>query len=150
MGRITPSGAATLFNTGASSNPFGVALGSDGRMWFTNYQGNNTIGRMHTSARQLPINCGTLPTKIAADVETVLLPRDCMTNAGNRLRISVTSADSSRGASQDFRIKRGPSGKITIRTIGTHPVKLAITACADRTGVFPAYSVTRTVTVGRS
>ena len=150
MGRMTPSGAATLFNTGASSNPFGVALGSDGRMWFTNYQGNNTIGRMHTSARQLPINCGTLPTKIAARVETVLLPRDCMTNAGNRLRISVTSADSGRGASQDFRIKRGPGGRITIRTIGTDPVKLAITARADRTGVFPAYSFTRTVTVGRS
>lgn len=150
MGRVTPSGVATLFNTGASSNPFGVAQGSDGHMWFTNYQGNNTISRMYTSARQLPINCGALPKNIAAKGETVLLPGYCLTNAGNRLRISVTSANPDRGASQDFLIKRGTGGKISIRTFGTGPHKLLVTARADRTGVYPAYSVTRTVTVGRS
>ena len=150
MGRMTPTGAVELFDTGASSNPFGVALGSDGHIWFTNYQGNNTIGRMHTSARQLPINCGSLPTKIAARGETVLLPGDCLTNAGNRLRISVTAANPARGASQDFRLKRGPGGKISIRTFGTSPLKLSITARADRRGVYPAYSFTRTVSVGRS
>jgi virginiamycin B lyase len=150
MGRMTPTGAVKLFGTGASSNPFGVALGSDGHIWFTNYQGNNTIGRMYTSARQLPVNCGALPTKIAARGETVLLPGDCLTNAGNRLRISVTAVNPTRGAAQDFRIKRGPGGTISITTFGTSPLKLSITARADRTGVYPAYSSTRTVSVGRS
>jgi streptogramin lyase len=150
MGRMTPTGAVKLFGAGASSNPFGVALGSDGHIWFTNYQGNNTIGRMYTSARQLPVNCGSLPTKIAARGETVLLPGDCLTNTGNRLRISVTAANPARGASQDFRLRRGPGGKISIRTFGTSPLKLSITARADRMGVYPAYSFTRTVSVGRS
>jgi virginiamycin B lyase len=150
MGRMTPTGAVKLFGTGASSNPFGVALGSDGRIWFTNYQGNNTIGRMYTSARQLPVNCGALPTRIAARGETVLFPGDCLTNAGNRLRISVAAVNPARGSAQDFRLKRGPGGKISIRTFGTSPLKLSITAQADRTGVYPAYSFTRTVSVGRS
>ena len=150
MGRMTPTGAVVLFNTGANSNPFGVALGSDGHIWFTNYQGNNTIGRMYTSARQLPVNCGALPTKIAARGETVLLPGECLTNAGNRLRISVSSSNRADGAAQGFRLKRGPGGKVTIRTFGTAPQKLSITARADRAGIYPAYSVTRTVSVGRS
>ena len=150
MGRMTPTGAVKLFRTGASSNPFGVALGSDGHIWFTNYQGNNSIGRMYTSTRQLPVNCGALPLKIAARGETVLLSRDCLTNAGNRLRISVSAVNPDREAPPVFRLKRGPGGKISIRTFGTLPLTLSITARADRTGVYPAYSFTRTVTVHRS
>jgi len=147
IGRITPTGEATLFPTGASSNPFGVALGSDGYLWFTNYLGNNTIGRMYTSTRQLPVNCGTLPTTIAAQGETVLLPRDCLTNAGNRLRISVTAVKPRHGSEDDFRLTRGPGGRISILTFGTYPLTLSITERADRTHVYPAYSVTIAVPV---
>jgi streptogramin lyase len=150
LGRMTPAGVVKLFNTGASSNPFGVALGSDGHIWFTNYAGNNSIGRMYTSARQLPVNCGTLPTKIAAKGETVLLAGDCVTNAGNRLRITVTAVNPAHHTGEDFVLKRGPGGKINIRTFGTFPLKLSITVRADRKGVFPAYSLTRIVSVHRS
>ncbi len=149
IGRMTPTGEVTLFNAGASSNPFGVALGSDGHIWFTNYDGNNTIGRIYTSTRQLPVNCGTLPAKIAAKGETVLLSEDCRTNAGNRLRIRVTAVNPDHGATQAFRLKRGPGGRVSIKTFGTFPLRLSITVRADRTDLFPAYASTRTVTVHR-
>lgn len=147
IGRMTPTGTAKLFPTGATSNPFGVALGSDGHMWFTNYQGNNTIGRIFTSTRQVPINCGALPMRIAAKGETVLLAKNCLTNAGNRLRISVTAVNPAHRAGEDFVLKREPGGKISLKTFGTYPLKLSITVRADRKTVYPAYSVTRTVSV---
>ena len=150
IGRMTPTGVATLFKTGASSNPFGVALGSDGHMWFTNYVGNNSIGRFYTSTRQLPVNCGTLPTKIAAKGETVLLAGDCRTNAGSRLRISVAAVNPGHGAPRDFLLKRSSDGTVSIKTFGTFPLKLSITVRADRKGVYPAYSITKTVSVHTS
>ena len=130
MGRMTPTGAVKPFGTVASSHPFGVALGSDGHIWFTNYQGKSTIGRMYTSAHQLPVNCGALPKSIDTRGETVLLAEDCRTNAGNLLRINVPSANSDRADSNLYVIKRDPRGKFSIKTFDTGPIKPLITACA--------------------
>ncbi len=53
IGRITPTGTVTAFpTTTASSDPFDVAVGSDGNIWFT--EGSvSQIGKMSTSGTML-------------------------------------------------------------------------------------------------
>ncbi len=48
IGRITPSGAGTVFSSGmaAGSKPQGIALGPDGNLWFTETANPAKIGRI--------------------------------------------------------------------------------------------------------
>jgi len=63
IGRITPAGTITHYNTLAaggilptSSNPWGITKGPDGNIWFTENGGNNMIGRVNLSASPITID----------------------------------------------------------------------------------------------
>src|SRR5207244_10572469 len=47
-GRVTTAGPVTNYTSTGIANPAGIARGSDGAMWFTNYT-NDSIGRITTT-----------------------------------------------------------------------------------------------------
>ncbi len=50
IGRITTTGAVTIYSGTGVDEPNGIAAGADGALWFTNF-GDNSIGRITTTGK---------------------------------------------------------------------------------------------------
>jgi virginiamycin B lyase len=95
LGRITASAGATLYPTPTSgAQPFGIAAGPDGALWFTEI-GTNDVGRMTTagSAKEYPgASSYGDPWSITAGPDGAMwLTELCVPNCGGAIARITTS-----------------------------------------------------------
>lgn len=85
--------------------------------------------------RQVPSRCGAFPRKIKRKGTTTILPRTCVTNAGQAIRVS---AKVSRGGK--FKLLKKSGGRIYLKTFNKKRMKLTLTFSAGaRTTANAAY-----------
>ena len=71
IAKITPAGVVTIFRTPQVGQPYGIAVGHDGQLWFTDRSADQ-IGTIPTTAAssdditEYPLPAGTAPLGIAA------------------------------------------------------------------------------------
>ncbi len=93
-------------------------------------------------AAQYPVDCGIFPKRIRLTGTTKVLSPGCRTNAGKKVRVSVTARARSTTARGDivyFRLITRKNGTKLIRTFG-HRLNLRLTFEAPATGEFAAYT----------
>lgn len=94
---------------------------------------------------QYPVDCGAFPKRIRAAGKTKILGPGCRTNAGQKVRVSITARARSATARGDiayYRLVKRKDGAIFIRTFGWR-LNLRVTFEAKATGEYTAYSAAR-------
>ncbi|MEI8082587.1 MAG: serine protease [Actinomycetes bacterium] len=95
------------------------------------------------AVRQLPgPRCLPPPNHIPRTGVTRLEAPGCRTNAGQRVRVSVSGVLAARGDMTYWWLRRGARGAVILRTKG-YPLRLRITWSAPATGNYAAYRLTR-------
>jgi len=93
--------------------------------------------------RQAPSRCGAFPRKIKRKGTTTILPRTCLTNAGQAIKVS---AKVSRGGK--FKLLKKSRGRIYLKTFNKKRMKLTLTFSAGArttaTASYLAYSARKT------
>lgn len=108
IGSLSPG--TTYYYRASANNGFGGTINGD-------------IGTFTTSqATQAPLGCGALPTKIKKSKPTVLLPRKCLTNAGQALQVSIKAKHGKKSIKAELVTKHGkvtllPNKKATNYTV---------------------------------
>jgi len=96
-------------------------------------------------AAQYPVDCGVFPKRIRSTGTTKVLGPGCRTNAGKKVRVSVTARAGGTAARGDvvyFRLITRKDGTKLIRTFG-HRLNLRLTFEAPATGEYAAYTAAR-------
>jgi YD repeat-containing protein len=113
--KVTTSGAVTKYALPANSWPaYGIASGSDGKLWFTEF-GNNRIGKITTagSATQYTLPAGSAPFGIAAGPDGNLWFANYGTSKIGKITTAGTITEYALAAgSNPIYITAGPDGNL--------------------------------------
>ena len=139
IGRITTGGTVTTFTGGIGiDQPYSIAAGHDGAMWFTNI-GNNTIGRITTSGEVsnyagLDISLGgstpspsvfqgQYPNQITAGPDGAMWFTNVSNNSIGRINMSGTVTNyTGPGISHPMAITAGPDGALWFTNNGNNTI----------------------------
>ncbi|MEI6622650.1 MAG: delta-60 repeat domain-containing protein [Actinomycetes bacterium] len=151
--RLNPDGTLDptfVSGTGFTGSVIAGALQADGKLlvggFFDYYNGTavNQLLRLYGTpipTPQTPVGCRALPKKIRKTGLTVILPRTCLTNAGQAVQVSA--AGRLRGDLRLFRLVKGRNGKVSIRTYG-YRIALTITESAPAINQYSRFRTSRT------
>ena len=88
IGRITTAGAFSFYALAAGTGPYGITVGPDGALWFTEWQ-SSAIGRLSAGAvHEYSIPANSTPNRITLGPDGALWFTETSGNKIGRLAVS--------------------------------------------------------------